>query len=160
VLTEVADQPGHILGDQPTDGPAGVHADYDVAIRVEHEPGGLQVDRFGLTNAPVSSATARASAPKPTGKARLSLSISATVVASSSTDRAATRIRSSSSGPEIRSWPPRRASSARATRRSAACSRAAASSRPAPSALSARTHSADSASVPPHPRVPLAIPLS
>src|SRR5690242_13975068 len=54
--------------------------------------------------------------------------------------------RSSSSGPEIRSWPPRRASSARATRRSDACSRAAASSRPAPHALSARTHSADSAS--------------
>jgi hypothetical protein len=46
------DQPGDILGDQPADGPAGVHADYDLAIRVEHEPGGLQVDRVRVDERP------------------------------------------------------------------------------------------------------------
>src|ERR1700739_3055648 len=43
-----------------------------------------------LTNAPVSPATARASALCPTGKVRPCLAISSAVVGSSSTDRAAT----------------------------------------------------------------------
>jgi hypothetical protein len=38
--SDVADQPGHVLGDQPTDGAAGVDADHDLALRVEDEAGG------------------------------------------------------------------------------------------------------------------------
>ena len=43
-----------------------LRTDDDLAPRVEHEAGGLQVHRSGLTKAPVRSATAPASAPNPT----------------------------------------------------------------------------------------------
>ena len=46
VLADVAHQPGDIVRDQPADGPAGVDADHDLAGRVEHEAGGLQINRL------------------------------------------------------------------------------------------------------------------
>jgi hypothetical protein len=48
VLAQVADEAHHVLGDEPPDGAAGVHADHDVALGVEHEAGGLQVHRVGV----------------------------------------------------------------------------------------------------------------
>ena len=48
VFTQVADQADHVLGDEPADGAAGVHADHDLAGRVEDEPGGLQEAPAGV----------------------------------------------------------------------------------------------------------------
>jgi hypothetical protein len=48
MLAQVADEADHVLGDEPADGAAGVHADHDPADRVEDEAGGLQVDRVGV----------------------------------------------------------------------------------------------------------------
>jgi hypothetical protein len=47
MLAYIAHQPGNVLGDEPADGAAGVDADHDLARRVEHEPGGLQVHGAG-----------------------------------------------------------------------------------------------------------------
>src|ERR1700749_2614781 len=46
MFTQVADQAYYVLGDEPADGAAGVHADRDLAGRVEDETGRLQVDRI------------------------------------------------------------------------------------------------------------------
>jgi hypothetical protein len=41
----VAYQAGYVIGNEPADRSAGVHADQNPAGWVEHEPGGLEVDR-------------------------------------------------------------------------------------------------------------------
>src|SRR6266851_7528673 len=48
VFAQVTGQAGDVLGDEPADGAAGVHADDDPAAGVEHETGGLQVGRVGV----------------------------------------------------------------------------------------------------------------
>ena len=48
MLAQVADQAGDVVGDEPPDGAAGVHADHDVTRGVEHGAGGLQVDGVGV----------------------------------------------------------------------------------------------------------------
>jgi hypothetical protein len=88
VLAQVPDQADDILGDEPADGAAGVHADDDPAAGFEHEPGRLQVPRVGLTKAPVLAATAPALWP--TGNCRPCLAIRFWVAASSSADSATT----------------------------------------------------------------------
>jgi uncharacterized protein len=52
VLAQDPDQADDVLGDEPPDGAARVHADDDLARRVEHEPGGLQVHRVGVDERP------------------------------------------------------------------------------------------------------------
>jgi hypothetical protein len=54
VLAQVPDQADDILGNEPADGAAGVHADDDPAAGVEHEPGRLQVPRVGVDEGPGS----------------------------------------------------------------------------------------------------------
>jgi hypothetical protein len=55
LLTDVADEPGHV-GHEPADGRAGVDADHDLAVGVEDEPGGLGVGRVGADDDRVSMA--------------------------------------------------------------------------------------------------------
>jgi NAD(P)-dependent dehydrogenase (short-subunit alcohol dehydrogenase family) len=43
VVAQVADEAGDVVGDEPPDGAAGVHADDDVTGGVEHESGGTGV---------------------------------------------------------------------------------------------------------------------
>jgi hypothetical protein len=45
-VMEVADEADDVLRDQAPDGAAGVHADHDPAVGVEHEPGRLQEQRI------------------------------------------------------------------------------------------------------------------
>src|SRR5690242_4171462 len=90
VFAQVADEADDVLRDEPPDGAAGVHAAHDPAVGVQHEAGRLQEGRVGLTNAPVASATAAASALWPTGNRRPCRVIRSRVVASSSTDSART----------------------------------------------------------------------
>jgi TetR/AcrR family transcriptional regulator, transcriptional repressor for nem operon len=45
VLLDVADEAGHVVGDQPADRAAGVHGGQHGAIRREDEAGGLEVAR-------------------------------------------------------------------------------------------------------------------
>src|SRR5271169_4066787 len=52
VLAQVPDQADYILGDEPADGAAGVHADHDPAAGVEHEPGRLQEQRIIVDEGP------------------------------------------------------------------------------------------------------------
>src|SRR5580693_8621260 len=52
VLAKVPDQTDYILGDEPADGAAGVHAEDDPAAGVEHEASRLQVPRVGVDEGP------------------------------------------------------------------------------------------------------------
>jgi hypothetical protein len=46
MLAQVSDQADHVLGHEAADGAARVHAYDHLALRVQHEPGGLQVERI------------------------------------------------------------------------------------------------------------------
>ena len=74
MVAEVADQTGDVVGDKPSDGAVGVHAD-DPAAGAEHEAGGLKVLRVVVDEGPVAAATARASALWPTGNQSLGRSM-------------------------------------------------------------------------------------
>jgi hypothetical protein len=52
VPAQVADQADDVLGHEPADGAAGVHADDDPAAGVQHKPGRLQVPRVGVDEGP------------------------------------------------------------------------------------------------------------
>jgi len=52
MFAQVAHHPDDILGDEPADRAAGVHADGYPAGRIEHKAGGLQVHRIRVHECP------------------------------------------------------------------------------------------------------------
>ena len=102
MVAKVAHQPEDILGNKAANGTARIDADDDLAGRVEDKPGGLEVDRVGLTNASVRPAMAAASALCPSGKVRPCSEMNFGVTCSSSTHRAATWTPASAREPRAR----------------------------------------------------------
>jgi hypothetical protein len=108
MVTEVADQADDVLGDEPSDGAAGVHADDDLAGWVEHESGRLQVHRVVVNEGAGGGCDGAGVGAVADGELQPRLAISSWVVASSSTDSATTnppiRVRRSRDRWKARSW--------------------------------------------------------
>ena len=80
MLAQVADEAGDVVGNQASDRAGGVHADDDASVRVEYEPGRLQVRRVLVDERSGQLGDARSmSALCPTGNVRRCLSMRAAV---------------------------------------------------------------------------------
>ena len=90
MFAQVADQADDVARDESSDRAAGIHADHHPAVWVKHEPGRLEVHRVVVDEGTGVAAIAWASALWPTGNRSPRLAIRSWVVASSSTDSAAT----------------------------------------------------------------------
>ena len=91
MVADVADHADHVLGYQPADGPAGVHADHHPTGRVEHEPGGLQEHWLGVDERPGGLCDRSGVGAVADREGQAEFGHQLTVVVSSSTDKATTR---------------------------------------------------------------------